>query len=119
MSLRTLAEKLDQHYESGLRLRSHSPAGLPRQHSLDILLQPLCIITSLYYEPIEAIVSGHVCRDESSIYFNPDERMSDPIDEPVKQAADEFDDQSPDKQGQHAGESDSGDLEDSDCTIPK
>lgn len=45
--------------------------------------------------------------------------MSDPIDEPIKQAAEELDSPSSENKGQHAGTSDSGDLEDRDYTNPK
>lgn len=45
--------------------------------------------------------------------------MSDPIDEPIKQAAEELDSPSPDDKAQHAGRRDSGDLEDRDYTNPK
>jgi hypothetical protein len=43
--------------------------------------------------------------------------MSDPIDKPIKQAAEELD--SPDGHDQDAKEKDSGDLEERDYTNPK
>jgi hypothetical protein len=45
--------------------------------------------------------------------------MSDPIDEPIKQAAKELDSQSSDGHDQHAKRKDSGDLEERDYTNPK
>lgn len=46
--------------------------------------------------------------------------MSDPIDEPIKQAAEETDSQSRDNQGKNAGQEDSGDLgEERDFTDPR
>ena len=46
--------------------------------------------------------------------------MSDPIDKPIKQAADEFDSESPESRGQQSKRRNSGDLaEEHDYTNPK
>jgi potassium channel subfamily K len=46
--------------------------------------------------------------------------MSDPLDEPIKQAADELDLGSPERRGQNSKRRDSGDLgEERDYTNPK